>query len=110
MLQATVAKQFDWQNILFPNFIKYFYTPKGLRYVRNCNSLRTTILKIINDRRNGKSHTYNDDSDLLSILLSTDFYKDQDDLMVDELITFFLAGMKTIQVSTTNLIYFMTKH
>lgn len=24
--------------------------------------------------------------------------------------TFFLAGMKTIQISTTNLIYYLTKH
>jgi cytochrome P450 len=45
----------------------------------------------------------------LSILLSTDFYKNSDDnLVIDEIITFFLAGMKTIQVSTTNLIYYMT--
>lgn len=26
------------------------------------------------------------------------------------MVTFFFAGMKTIQVSTTNLIYFLTKH
>ena len=30
--------------------------------------------------------------------------------MIDEILTFFLAGMKTIQVSTTNLIYYLTKH
>jgi cytochrome P450 len=30
--------------------------------------------------------------------------------MIDEILTFFFAGMKTIQVSTTNLIYYMTKH
>ena len=30
--------------------------------------------------------------------------------MIDEILTFFLAGMKTIQISTTNLIYYLTKH
>lgn len=31
-------------------------------------------------------------------------------MMIDEIFTFFLAGMKTIQVSSTNLIYYLTKH
>ena len=43
-------------------------------------------------------------------MLETDFYKNEDDLIIDEIITFFFAGMKTIQVSTTNLIYYLTKH
>jgi cytochrome P450 len=30
--------------------------------------------------------------------------------MIDEIITFFIAGMKTIQISSTNLIYYMTKN
>ena len=48
----------------------------------------------------------------MSILLESDFYqqKDGDDLIIDEIITFFLAGMKTIQVTTTNLIYYLNKH
>ena len=43
-------------------------------------------------------------------MLQTDFYKNEDNLIIDEIITFFFAGMKTIQVSTTNLIYYLTKH
>ena len=31
-------------------------------------------------------------------------------MIIDEVVTFFLAGMKTIQISTTNLIYYLTKH
>jgi cytochrome P450 len=46
---------------------------------------------------------------LLSILTETDFYQASDDgLIIDEIITFFLAGMKTIQVTTTNLIYYLS--
>jgi len=48
--------------------------------------------------------------DLLTILTSVDFYRGNDNLIIDEIITFFLAGMKTIQISTTNLIYHLTKH
>ena len=47
---------------------------------------------------------------MLSILLKTDFFKGNDKMMVDEIVTFFFAGMKTIQISTTNLIYNLTKH
>ena len=42
--------------------------------------------------------------------MSTEFFRDQDDLIIDELVTFFLAGMKTIQISSTNLIYYLTKY
>jgi len=31
-------------------------------------------------------------------------------LIIDEILTFFFAGMKTIVVSTTNLIYYMTQN
>ena len=31
-------------------------------------------------------------------------------MIIDEILTFFLAGMKTIQVSTTNLIYYAIKN
>lgn len=30
--------------------------------------------------------------------------------MIDEIFTFFVAGMRTIQISTTNLVYYLTKH
>lgn len=59
-------------------------------------------------RRSGKSKSYEGD-DLLSILTSTDFLGN-DNLIIDEIVTFFLAGMKTMQISTTNLIYYLTKH
>ena len=34
--------------------------------------------------------------DLLSILMTNEFFAQNDDLIIDELLTFFLAGMKTI--------------
>jgi cytochrome P450 len=106
----SIAKQFNANNILFPRLIKLCYTPWERRYARNCVRLRAAILSIINKRRKGESKTYDDQADLLSILLSTDFYKNEDELMIDEVITFFLAGMKTIQISTTNLIYHLAKN
>jgi cytochrome P450 len=47
---------------------------------------------------------------LLTILTTTEFFEGDDNLIIDEIITFFFAGMKTIQISTANLIYYLTKH
>ncbi len=88
------------------------YMPKDLRYKRNANRFRNEIQKMINDRRSGKKSGYmHEDGDLLSILIGTDFYqKNDDNLIIDEIFTFFFAGMKTVQISTTNLLYYITKH
>jgi cytochrome P450 len=42
--------------------------------------------------------------------LSFDEYKNNEEMMFHELSGFFLAGMKTIQYSTMNMIYYLTKH
>lgn len=103
-------RMFAPQNILFPNFIWAVYAPGDWRYYRNVQRFRAEIRKIITDRRNGATKS-NQSEDLISILLESDFFTGGDDnMIIDEIITFFLAGMKTIQISTTNLIYFMTKH
>jgi len=42
--------------------------------------------------------------------VSSEFFNNNDQEIIDEIVTFFLAGMKTIQISTTNMIYYLTKH
>lgn len=58
----------------------------------------------------GSSTSYSDANDLLSILTTANIFSDDDELIKQEILAFFLAGMKTIQISTTNLIYYMNKH
>lgn len=41
--------------------------------------------------------------------MNEEFYKGKDDVMLDELSTFFLAGMKTIQLTTANTIMYLTE-
>lgn len=43
-------------------------------------------------------------------MIESEIYKNDDECMKDEIFTFFLAGMKTIQLSTCNLIYYLTIH
>lgn len=58
--------------------------------------LKQVIQSLIDDKRKSNSKTYDEEADLLSILLSTEFYEGKDDLVIDEILTFFVAGMKTI--------------
>jgi len=91
----TVHRMFAPHNILFPNFIWATYMPQDWRYARNVKKFRTEISRIIQERRSGKTQSY-DQEDLVSILTTNDFFAGDDEMIIDEVITFFLAGMKTI--------------
>ena len=62
------------------------------------------------DTRKNNRNTCLQNADLLSILTTSEFYADKEDAIIDEIFTFFLGGMKPIQVATTNLIYYVAKH
>jgi len=109
--QNTITRRYQAHCILIPELRTYLISPYDKRYGRNIASLRGVISNIINERRKGNTQSYNNDGseDLLSILLKERFY-DTDEKIIDELCTFFLAGMKTIQLTTANLIMYITQH
>jgi len=109
--QNTMSRRYQPLNILIPELRPYLITGKDKRYGRNIASLRGVIGNIINERRKGNTQSYIKDGseDLLSILIKERFY-DTDEKIIDELCTFFLAGMKTIQLTTANLIMYITQH
>jgi cytochrome P450 len=110
LLTDTIIRSYKTHHLLLPIFVKYSYLPSDLLYDRNVRRFRQELQRMINERRSGVSPCKRKDGDLLTILMSSEFYVNQDNMMIDEIFTFFLAGMKTIQVSTTNLIYYITKH
>jgi cytochrome P450 len=48
------------------------------------------------------------EKDLLGLLVEDGFYKEHEDRLVDDIIVMFIAGMETIQISTTNLVQHLT--
>ena len=74
--------------------------------MRNVTRFRNLLKRFIKEVRAGQVKSEND-SDLLSILIHSDLYRDDEDLIVDEIVTFFGAGMRTIQISTTNTLYYL---
>ena len=77
--------------------------------MRNVTRFRNLIKRFIKEVRAGQVKSEND-SDLLSILINSDLYRDDEDLVVDEIVTFFGAGMRTIQISTTNTLYYLLQN
>lgn len=90
---------------LLPEAMPYFITPFDKRFKSNVDRLRQLYQEIIDDRRKKPSL----DQDLLSIMLEADLFQGNDELMKDEMFGIFLAGMKTIQTATTNLIYYVER-
>jgi cytochrome P450 len=95
---------------MFPELMSYFIVEKDKIHKRNVDRLRVVMQEMIDHRRSGRSSS-SDDSDLLSIMLNSSLFANgQDDVIKDEMFSFFLAGMKTIQLTTVNLCYYVTKH
>ena len=51
-----------------------------------------------------------DFGDFLGILLTDENFKGNDDMIVDECLTFFAAGSQTSSVASQNLILLLIKH
>jgi cytochrome P450 len=97
-------------NVLIPEARNYHIHANDRRHYRNVMSVRALIQEMMNDRRKNVSQSYTgDDADLLSIMLKSKIFEGQDDRIINELFGFFLAGMKTVQMSTTNLLYYVAR-
>lgn len=73
----------------------------------NKENLNKVLKFIIGQRRAMTIEQRQQKSDLITILLEHQFYANDDELIVDELLSIFIAGMKTVQISTTNLICYL---
>ena len=60
------------------------------------------------DRRSGRNKSASGE-DLLSILLTNDYYKNDDEMIIDEIFTLFLAGSKTVATTMANLICYLDR-
>ncbi len=63
---------------------------------------------IVNRREEMKSPSFKSKGDFLSLLLTDDLFKDKDDYMVDECLTFMLAATMTTTMLISNAIYYLT--
>lgn len=79
-------------------------------FLKNIATFRGHLLKIIDDRKKGMSESYDgQSSDMLDILTKSEFFANKENKIIDEFIGMFMAGMKTTQATTTNLIQYLIK-
>jgi len=92
--------------IMMPELFKYQITEVDKRFFINCESLRQFLKNMIIERKQ-KGLTEENAIDMISILTLDETYGKQIDDMVDDVLVMFIAGSKTIQVTTTNFITHM---
>lgn len=69
MMNLAIQRSFLPVNQISPYLMNYFIQPSDRRYSRNVDRFRAFCQSVIDERRSGKSKSYGDNADLLSILL-----------------------------------------
>ena len=111
MIEDLIWKIVQVQNMVEPSLVKRNITARDFRFKRNVENEKNVIRKMIRERKEGKSGTYfKDQSDLLSVLVDNEFYRDQEEKIVDEVIMIFLAGSKTTQNTAANMFCYFEKN
>lgn len=91
---------------VIPYLMFFNYCQADKEYAQNVKTIRTFIEGVIEDRK--KNFDKNkDSSDLLNILITDSLFEKDNKAMIDELVTFFLAGSFTLKTTNSNLIQYL---
>jgi len=96
----------------FPELYGYFVSPYERGLKRNCANIRQFLADFIQKRKQmlKKDPSLASKGDFLTILLTDDHFKDNDERILDECFTFFFAGSQTSAIASQNLILALLKH
>jgi len=90
---------------LFPTSARVYLTQKDREARDNVYEIRKIMNGFLEKRRIAmEKPDYTDKGDLLSILLSDDQFKNDNQMIIDECLTFFFAGSQTSAITITNMI------
>lgn len=89
-----------------PYMIFFYYSREDREYKANILTMRTFCENIINERKRNLEK-FKDNPDLLTILCMDELFADDTKAMIDEIITFFLAGSFTLKSTNSNLIQYL---
>ena len=83
-----------------------FYSKEDREYKKNLTVVRGFIENLINERREN-IEKFKDSVDLLTILVSDEYFSKNTSAMIDEIMVLFLAGSFTLKTTNSNLIQYL---
>lgn len=113
LIDESATRYLNPFNLLFPELGWWTITPHDRRYGRNVQRVHDVFQSFIDERREltrKDPEKYQKVGDLLQILIHDENFKNDDQKIAAEMTTFFFAGMKTVLISTTNLIVYLTRN
>lgn len=78
--------------ILFPSLATYYLTPHERELKANCFAVRLFVSQMVDKRRSEMKNTKQVREDLLSMLLDDPLFSENNEVIIDELLTIFFAG------------------
>jgi cytochrome P450 len=98
---------------LIPYLMFFFYNSEDREYKRNIQRVRDFCESIVEERKKQiaeNKEKYANNTDLLAILLNDELFKDNNKAMIDEIITFFLAGSFTLRSTNSNMFMYLAMY
>lgn len=98
--------------MLFPFLRDWYFFPSEREILANCREIRKAIKQVVDKRRKEceVNPATRQKGDFLQILLEDETTRDNNELIIDECLTFFFAGTQTSNLTSQNLIYMLCKH
>lgn len=111
--QNCIDRQFMPHCVFFPTLGQYYILPFERDLLANCKALRALFEHMIDNRRElikAFPEEAKKKGDLLSILLTDELFCLDNEMIVDECLTFFFAGSQTSSITIQNLFLHLIKN
>jgi len=96
-----------------PYLVFFYYTKKDRDCLKNVRTCRDFCRKLVEERRRqikDSNYVKHSQGDLLSTLIEDEEgFAENTELLIDECITFFLAGSQTVKATSANIIQHITQ-
>lgn len=110
-IEASLERGFWPFQLAFPEFSTYSITPYDRRVTRNNDRVKFVFKEMLDQHRreHASGKPINREWDFLDMMIHDQYFKDQDNDIIDEAITFFLAGMVSLKSATTNMLVYLVR-